>query len=305
MDETFFGFPTFAIDGYIQSATEAFVLFARPFFQAIRLPIQATLDLLRDVLLAVPAPVILALAFFAGCRLTNWRVGLFAVASGIVIGVIGLWSASMTTLSVVLTSAFFATIFGVLIGILAAQSDFAWRLIRPCLDVMQSTPSFVYLVPVVMLFGAGTIPGVIATIAFALPPVVRLTNLGLREVPGEVIEAQEAFGATNLQTLIGVRIPLALPVIMAGLNQTIMFALVMSTIAAMIGAEGLGLIVLRGIGRLDVGLATTGGLAIVLIAITLDRITQGIGASKKEGRKTREFSKFLSGALFGRKQKTA
>lgn len=305
MDETFIGFPTFTIDGYIQSFTETFVQFARPFFQAIRLPIQATLDILRDGLLATPAPIILALAFLAGWRLTNWRVGAFAVAAGALIGVIGLWSASMTTLSIVLTSALFATIFGVLIGILAAQSDFAWRLIRPCLDVMQSTPSFVYLVPVVMLFGAGTIPGVIATIAFALPPVVRLTNLGLREVPGEVIEAQQAFGATTMQTLIDVRIPLALPVIMAGLNQTIMFALVMSTIAAMIGAEGLGLIVLRGIGRLDVGLATTGGLAIVLMAITLDRITQGIGTSKKAGRGPREFSKFLFNILFGQKHKQA
>ena len=305
MDEVFIGLPTFAIDGIIQDYTETFVQFARPFFQTIRLPIQATLDLLRDGLLATPAPVILALAFLAGWRLTNWRVGFFAVFSGAFIGIIGLWSASMMTLSIVLTSAMFATIFGVLIGILASQSEFAWRLIRPCLDIMQSTPSFVYLVPVVMLFGAGTIPGVIATIAFALPPVVRLTNLGLREVPGEVVEAQQAFGATNMQILVDVRIPLALPVIMAGLNQTIMFALVMSTIAAMIGAEGLGLIVLRGIGRLDVGLATTGGLAIVLMAITLDRITQGIGGSRKQGNGLKDFMKFLSGVLFGKRHKTA
>lgn len=304
MDETFFGFPTFAVDAYIQDFMESFVLYARPFFQTVRLPIQATLDLLRDGLLATPAPVILALAFLAGWRLTNWRVGLFAVFAGAVIGVMGLWSASMTTLSIVLTSALFATIFGVLIGVFAAQSDTAWRFIRPCLDIMQSTPSFVYLVPVVMLFGAGTIPGVIATIAFALPPVVRLTNLGLREVSPEVIEAQDAFGATNFQTLLNVRIPLALPVIMAGLNQTIMFALVMSTIAAMIGAEGLGLIVLRGIGRLDVGLATTGGLAIVLMAITLDRITQGIGSSRKRKSILKEISEIASSVL-GTKHKTA
>src|SRR5690606_22891694 len=176
----------------------------------------------------------------------------------------------------ILTSVFFCTVIGIPVGILAARSDLLWRIMRPVLDVMQTIPSFVYLVPIVMLFGVGMAPGIIATIVFALPPVVRLTNHGIRNVLADLLEAAEAFGSTGWQMLWDVQLPLALRTIMAGLNQTLMLALSMVVIAALIGAGGLGLVVNTGLGRLDVGGATAGGVGIVILAIVLDRITQGL-----------------------------
>jgi glycine betaine/proline transport system permease protein len=156
------------------------------------------------------------------------------------------------------------------------------RILRPILDIMQTIPPFVYLVPIVMLFGVGIVPGVIATIIFALPPIIRLTNLGIRQVRSEVVEAGYAFGATPREVLFDIQIPMALRTIMAGLNQTLMLALSMAVIAALIGAGGLGLTVYTGLGRLDVGRAFLGGLGIVLLAIILDRITQGLGQPPKQ-----------------------
>jgi glycine betaine/proline transport system permease protein/glycine betaine/proline transport system substrate-binding protein len=168
-------------------------------------------------------------------------------------------------------------IIGIPLGVVAAQNDPVEHLIRPVLDVMQTIPTFVYLVPVVMLFGIGEVPGVIATIIYATPPLIRLTNLGIRQVSSEAVEAAIAFGSTPLQVLWEVQLPLAMPAILTGLNQTILFALGMSVITAMIAVPGLGLMVLQGVGRLDVGLASIGGIGIVLMAIILDRITQAIG----------------------------
>ena len=172
-------------------------------------------------------------------------------------------------------------VIGLPLGIALAASDRAQRLIRPLLDAMQTTPAFVYLVPVVMLFGIGNVPGVIVTIVFALPPLVRLTNLGIRQVRPDLIEAAHAYGASPMQMLLKVQLPLALPSIMAGINQALMLSLSMVVIASMIAVGGLGQMVLRGIGRLDMGLAAVGGLGIVLLAITLDRITQGMGQPRR------------------------
>ncbi len=185
----------------------------------------------------------------------------------------------MTTLSMIVTSVLFCVVLGVPLGILAARSNRVLAVVRPVLDIMQTVPSFVYLVPIVMLFGVGMAPGIIATIVFALPPIVRLTNLGIRNVRGDLIEAAEAFGSTGWQMLWNVQLPLAMRTIMAGLNQTLMLALSMVVITSMIGAGGLGLTVYTGLGRLDVGGATAGGVGIVLLAIILDRITQGLGES--------------------------
>jgi glycine betaine/proline transport system permease protein len=186
----------------------------------------------------------------------------------------------MVTASVVV-----CLIIGLPLGILAARSDRFQGALRPVLDVMQTTPAFVYLVPVVMLFSIGTVAGVIATIIFALPPLIRLTDLGIRQVPDDVIEAAEAFGSSEREVLVKVRLPLALPTIMAGVNQTIMLSLSMVVIAALIGAGGLGRPVVEGLNALRVGQAGIGGLAIVLLAIVLDRLTQAFGvagASKRE-----------------------
>lgn len=182
----------------------------------------------------------------------------------------------MVTFAMVVSAVFFCVVVGIPLGILAARSDTFFALIRPVLDAFQTTPAFVYLVPVVMLFSIGTGPGVIATIIFALPPIIRLTNLGLRQVPEEVVEAGTSFGCTPMQLLWKVQFPLALPTIMAGLNQTIMLSLSMVVIAALIGAGGLGVVVFSGLNRLQVGTAAIGGIGIVLLAMVLDRITQAL-----------------------------
>jgi glycine betaine/proline transport system permease protein len=166
---------------------------------------------------------------------------------------------------------------GIPLGIACSRSDRLERTVRPVLDAMQTLPAFVYLVPVVMLFGIGNVPGVLVTIVFALPPLVRLTNLGIRQVPADKIEASRAFGCTPRQMLYKVQLPLATPTIMAGINQTLMLSLSMVVIASMISVGGLGQMVLRGIGRLDLGLATVGGVGLVLLAIFLDRLTQAMG----------------------------
>src|SRR5690606_28936430 len=184
----------------------------------------------------------------------------------------------------VLTALFFCIAIGLPMGIALASSDRAQRWSRPLLDAMQTTPAFVYLVPVVMLFGIGNVPGVIVTIIFALPPLVRLTNLGIRQVRPDLVEAAAAYGASPWQLLTRVQLPLAMPSIMAGINQSLMLSLSMVVIASMIAVGGLGQMVLRGIGRLDMGLATVGGLGIVLLAIMLDRLTQAMGQPRRGAR---------------------
>jgi len=193
------------------------------------------------------------------------------------VGVLGLWDQMMQTLALMLMATLISVIIGIPLGILAAKCALSRRLIMPVLDVMQTMPSFVYLIPTLMLFGLGKVPAVLATIVYAVPPLIRLTDLGIRQVDGEVVEAAIAFGANGRQILFGTQLPLALPTIMAGLNQTIMMALSMVVVASMIGARGLGETVLNGIQTLNVGLGLEAGLGIVILAIVLDRITQGFG----------------------------
>jgi glycine betaine/proline transport system permease protein len=264
------------VDKWIQAFVEWLVYEWRPVFQAMRWPIQQVLKALSDFLHWLPFWGLILCIALLGWRTAGIRHGVFCGASFLLIAAMGQWEQAMTSLAILFTAVTYCFVVGIPLGVAASRSDRFWSLMRPLLDVMQTTPSFVYLVPVVMLFGIGTVPGVIATIVFSMPPVIRLTNLGLRQVSPEAIEAGEAYGATEWQSLVAIRLPLALPSIMAGLNQTLLMALVMSVIIAMIGAEGLGLTVLRGIGALDVGLAGVGGLAIVLLAISLDRIAQGL-----------------------------
>ncbi|MDA0699844.1 MAG: ABC transporter permease subunit [bacterium] len=236
------------------------------------------------MLLWLPPIVFIAALGALAWRVAGWRVGVFAMAAFTLIGMVGLWRLTMITLSMVAASVLVCLIIGLPLGILAARSDRFQRGLRPVLDVMQTTPAFVYLVPVVMLFSIGTVAGVIATIIFALPPLIRLTDLGIRQVPEDVIEAAEAFGSSEREILVKVRFPLALPTIMAGINQTIMLALSMVVIAALIGASGLGLPVVEGLNALRIGTAGIGGLAIVLLAIVLDRLTQAFGAGGRARR---------------------
>ena len=246
----------------------------RPLFQAMKWPVDQVLRNFEWLLSVVPPlPMLILLALIAWQLAGSRMMGVVLGTLGF-IGVLGIWEETMITLSVVLTALTLCLVIGIPLGILAARSDRFFAIIRPILDGMQTIPAFVYLVPIVMLFGIGNVPGVIVTVIFALPPVVRLTNLGIRQVPGEVVEAMLAFGASRKQLLWKAQLPLAMPSIMAGVNQTLMMSLSMVVIASMISVGGLGQMVLRGIGRLDMGIATVGGLGIVILAIVLDRLTQ-------------------------------
>ncbi|MBK1780046.1 proline/glycine betaine ABC transporter permease [Advenella sp. WQ 585] len=197
------------------------------------------------------------------------------------LGAMGLWDAGMQTLSLMIMATGISIIIGIPMGIFMAKFNRLRSVMLPILDIMQTMPSFVYLIPVVMLFGLGKIPAIIATVIYAVPPVIRLTDLGIRLVDAEVLEASRAFGASSTQQLFGVQIPLALPNIMAGINQTTMMALSMVVIASMIGARGLGYEVLLGINRLEVGRGLLAGLGIVILAVIFDRITQSYGKRKQ------------------------
>jgi glycine betaine/proline transport system permease protein len=254
----------------------------RPVFQTMKEPINIVLKALENTLRSVPAVFVILGFWLLAWQVAGYRVGLAVIACLTFVGLIGAWLHAMTTLAIVLTSVVFCVLIGVPIGIAAARSDRFAAILRPCLDFLQTIPSFVYLVPIVMLFGIGNVPGVIVTIIYALSPIIRLTNLGIRQVRNDLVEASFAFGGSPRQTLLNVQLPLALPTIMAGLNQTIMMALSMSVVASMISVTGLGQLVLRGIGRLDMAVATTGGLGIVMIAIVVDRISQGFGQTRRD-----------------------
>ena len=269
------------LDVWVASFVNWLVEGYRWFFQLIKWPVDATLSGVSDGLLATPPLIVILVFGIIAWRVSGFKLAGFTVGSLVFIGLLGFWPETMITLAMVFSSVLFCTVVGVPFGIWAGRSDRVNNILRPILDAMQTTPAFVYLVPIVMLFSIGNTAGVLATIIFALPPIVRLTSLGIRQVHPELVEAALAFGATSSQVLFKVQIPLALQTIMAGLNQTIMMSLSMVVIAAMIGAGGLGAPVVLGLNTLDIGLATVGGLAIVLLAIILDRITQSMATKKK------------------------
>lgn len=272
---------TIPLDSWINAAVNFIVDNFRPFFQAIRVPIKLALDSIEAMFQSIPPLIFLMIIGLMAWQLAGGRIAIYSVAALTLIGFVGAWKEAMVTLSLVVTAVAFCVAIGIPVGIACARSDRLEGFLRPFLDIMQTIPIFVYLVPVVMLFGIGKVPGAIATIVFALPPLIRLTNLGIRQVSFEVVEAAIAFGSTPWQVLWEAQIPLAMPTILTGLNQTILFALGMSVVTSMIAVPGLGLMVLQGVGRMDVGLAAVGGLGIVLLAIMLDRITQAFGKNSK------------------------
>ncbi|AZD36464.1 Glycine betaine/L-proline transport system permease protein ProW [Pseudomonas chlororaphis subsp. aurantiaca] len=276
----------------------------RDLFRSIRWPIDQVLNGIQYALLAIPPTLFIVMAMLFGWQVGGKRIGLLCFVTLTLLGLIGVWNDAMTTLALVLTSLFFCAVIGVPLGVLCARSDRLEMLLRPVLDAMQTLPAFVYLVPVVMLFGIGNVPGVLVTIIFSVAPLVRLTNLGIRQVPEDKVEAARAFGCTPRQMLMRVQLPLAAPTIMAGLNQALMLSLSMVVIASMISVGGLGLMVLRGIGRLDMGLATVGGVGLVLLAIFLDRLTQAMGErSNQAARGEHWYQSGPVGLLFRLKRK--
>ena len=268
---------TIPLRSWIAAAVNWLYTNYRPFFQTIKKPVEWLLNGINAGLHGVPPLLMLLIIFALAWWAASWRVGVFSLVALGFVGFLGLWGDTMTTLAMVISAVVFCVVVGVPLGILASRSNGFATFLRPILDVMQTTPAFVYLVPVVMLFSIGTVAGVIATIVFSMPPLIRLTNLGIRQVQEDVVEAATAFGSSPREILFKVQLPLALPTIMAGLNQTIMLSLSMVVIAALIGAGGLGLPVFEGLNALKTGLAGIGGLAIVLLAMVLDRVTQGLG----------------------------
>ncbi len=248
---------------------------------------------MNDLFLAIPFVVILVLIAFiayyvkAGNKMFTkaglkkaYGLTIFVILGLLLIWAMGYWEEAIQTTTLVLVSTIIALILGIPFGIWSAKSNTADTIIRPILDFMQTMPAFVYLIPAIFFFSVGNTPGVIATVIFSLPPSVRLTNLGIRNVPGDVIEAGRAFGANENQILYKIQLPLAMPTILAGINQVILLALSMVVIASMVGARGLGSIVYQGIQQNDIAKGFESGLGIVVLAMILDRITQSIGSKK-------------------------
>lgn len=242
------------------------------------LPVLRLLSLMEKGLQALPWwVVVIALAALAWHAAQSWRTAVAVAGLTVALGLVGVWTDAMATVALMLMATLLSILIGIPLGIAMSRSDRMQTATLPVLDIMQTMPIFVYLIPFVMLFGPGKIPALLATIVFAIPPVIRLTNLGIRQVDPEIVEASRAFGAAPRQQLWTVQVPLALPAIMAGVNQTTMMALSMVVIASMIGAGGLGYQVLQGIQRLEVSRGLLAGLGIVFLAIIFDRIAQAYG----------------------------
>ena len=249
----------------------------QPFFDFIKDAGNAGIESVEWVFVTVPFYIIIALFTFIAWKRTGKGIAVFTLLGLVLIYLMGFWLETMQTLALILSSTLIALLIAVPLGIWSAKNQTAQRVIRPLLDLMQTMPAFVYLIPAVLFFSIGKLPGAFATIIFAMPPAVRLTALGIAQVPGDVLEAARSLGATQRQILMKVELPLALKTILTGINQTILLSLSMVVIAGMIAAGGLGEKVLEGINNLDIGLGFESGLAVVILAIILDRITQSFG----------------------------
>lgn len=246
-------------------------------FDAIGRAIESLAALVEHGLQAIPMWALMAVFIGVGLWRVGWRFAIFTTLSLLLIYATGFWDQTVVTLGLTLSSTIISLVLGIPLGIWTAKSKHVALVVRPILDLMQTMPAFVYLIPAAMLFGLGRVPGILSTVIFAMPPAVRLTSLGIRHVNREIVEAGQAFGCTPWQLLYKVQFPNVLPSIMQGVNQTIMMALSMVIIASMVGAGGLGNDVLASIQRLDIGLGFESGLSVVLLAIVLDRITESFG----------------------------
>lgn len=258
-------------------------------FDGVKTGITKVLVAIEDFLLWVPWPAVVLAVAITAWRVAGLGMAAFATIALVLIGLMGrlpgglstLWEGSMETLALIIVSVGISLIVGIPLGVAASRNSIVDLVLRPILDGMQTMPSFVYLVPGILFFGLGNVPAVMATVIYAVPPVIRLTNLGIRQVSAEAVEAARSFGATPLQLLIKVQMPMALPTIMAGINQTTMMALAMVVIATLVGAGGLGEAVYRALGRQEAGNSAIAGLAIVVMAIIIDRITQSAARERE------------------------
>jgi glycine betaine/proline transport system permease protein len=272
--------PRIPLAEWIQSGVDWVTTNFDELFDFLTEAIDGFVGVLNYLLLSPPELVMVGILTVIALLLAGWRVALFTAVGLVFIISLGLWEEAMITLALVLAATVVCLIIGIPVGIVAAKNRGVEAAVRPILDFMQTMPAFVYLVPVVVLLSLGNPPAIIATVVFAMPPAVRLTMLGIQQVPRETVEAAHAFGATPWQTLLKVELPLSLRSIMAGINQVIMLSLSMVVIAGLAGAGGLGVPVLQGLGQLNVGLSFVGGVGIVILAVILDRITRGMERGK-------------------------
>ena len=269
-----FQFVAIPFDAWTTAGIDWLVEHYRDVFQAIKRPIKALLKGLEHGMRATPPTITIAVLALLAWQVAGRGVALVTALAMTFIGLIGAWAPAMTSLAVLVTAVLLAVTFSLPLGILAAKSDRFWRVLRPIVDFMQTIPSFVYLLPAVAFFSIGKPPGILATVIFAMPPMVRLTALGIRQVPESTKEAALAFGASPKQLMMKVELPLALPSIMAGVNQVVMMSLSMVVIAAIIGAGGMGFIVVDALGQTEVGRGLLAGIGIALIAMMIDRVVQ-------------------------------
>lgn len=259
----------------IDSAVRTFRDSTKPFFDTVTQGITGFVSVINSLLDVIPWWLLTMLIFFLGWKSSGKvRNGFIYAASLMIVGVIGLWNLMNATLAIVISAVIFAILLGFPIGIIISGNDRISSVVRPVLDTMQTMPIMVYLIPAQMFFGLGKTPAVVATVIYAVVPVIRMTDLGIRQVDIEVIEAARAFGSTRMQSLFKVQIPQAFPTIMAGVNQTMMMAMAMVTMCSMIGAAGLGMEVLISVNRTEIGRGLFAGIAVVIVAVILDRLTQ-------------------------------
>ncbi|KAA0545258.1 proline/glycine betaine ABC transporter permease [Bacillus sp. BGMRC 2118] len=267
------------VDGLVEWLTDNLA----GFFDILTIGLEGFVEGFVALLTFIPPLLLIVVIGFVAWKTSRWRVALFSVIGLLLILNLGYWEDMLETLALVLTAVIISIVVGVPLGIWASQKELVQKIVTPTLDFMQTMPAFVYLIPAIFFFNIGVVPGVVASVIFAMPPTIRLTILGISQVPGDIIEATEAFGTTTRQRLVKVQLPLAMPTIMAGINQSIMLALSMVVIASMVGAPGLGTEVYRAVTQIKTGIGFEAGLSIVIIAIVLDRITQNIGNKKQRG----------------------
>lgn len=272
--------PSLPLGAWINAAVALLMERSGGLFDLAGRAIDSLAGAIEMALQALPPWLLIGMVSTLAWRRLSWRFATFSALALLLIGVLGYWNQAMVTLGLTLSATVMSLVLGVPLGILAARHRHLHSLLRPVLDFMQTMPAFVYLIPAVMLFGLGRVPGIIATVIFAMPPAVRMTTIGLQQVDKEQLEAGQAFGATGWQLLFKVQIPLALPALMGGINQTVMMALSMVIVTSMVGAGGLGGEVLNSIQQLNVGLGFESGLCVVLLAMVLDRITQSVGTRR-------------------------